>query len=82
MENPDIISTKMFLDVSIKLLMTSVRQLIRLNLMTSLLQNKIRLLAPTELPVVLTDVLLVWVPSCSLILIELAWKEVLLMIVC
>ena len=36
-KTPDIISTKMFLDVSIKLLMTSVRQLIRLNLMTFLL---------------------------------------------
>ena len=68
----DITSTKIFCDMSKKLLMTSVGLLIRLSLTTSLLQRKIRLLALTEFLMVPADVLVVWVRNSSLMLVELA----------
>ena len=61
--------------------MTPVGHLIGLNLTISVLYRKIRLLALTELFMVPTDVLVVWVRSSSLMLLELAWKEVLFLIV-
>ena len=53
-----------------KLLMTSVGPLIRLSLVTSLLQRKTRLLALTEFPTVPTGVLGVWARNSSLMLAE------------
>ena len=59
-----IINMKRFCDLFNKLLMTSID--------ASLLQRKIRLLALTEFLMVPADVLVVWVRSSSLMLVELA----------
>ena len=76
-----ITNTKIFCDMFNKLLMTSVGLLIRLSLMTSLLQRKTRLLALTKFPTVPAGLLVAWVRSSSLMLKMLSWKEVLFLIV-
>ena len=72
---------KKFYDLFNKLLMTPIGLLIKLSLMTSLLQRKTQLLDLTEFPTVSTDVLVALARSSSLMLVKPFWREGIFLIV-